>query len=224
MTDTTLQGHGRPNVFLAGEVGQKYKDLDSGLEWVCRGERGFIRVDGDDQSEMYNWDMIESGGGGVKMMLSILDRSISGTFEIPEGITEIGVYAFNQCQNLEKVIIPEGVEQIKRYAFQGSYNLVEMSLPHSLKTISDNAFDSCSKLEKVNFPTGLQLIGDSAFYMCNLKEITLPDTITMIKQNAFGDNSNLTTINVPWAEGAIGGAPWGATNATINYNYVPPTE
>ena len=54
-------------MFLAGRVGQKYKDLDSGLEWVCKGERGFIRVDGDDQSEMYNWELVESGGstGGV---------------------------------------------------------------------------------------------------------------------------------------------------------------
>ena len=63
-----LEGHGRPNVFLAGEVGQKYKDLDSGLEYVCTGERGFIKVDGDDQSEMYNWELVESGGstgGGV---------------------------------------------------------------------------------------------------------------------------------------------------------------
>ena len=57
-----LEGHGRPNVFLAGQVGQKYKDLDSGLEWVCKGERGFIKVDGDDQSEMYNWELVESGG------------------------------------------------------------------------------------------------------------------------------------------------------------------
>ena len=68
MPGTTLQGHGRPSVFLAGQVGQKYKDLDSGLEWVCKGERGFIRVDGDDQSEMYNWELVESGGstgGGV---------------------------------------------------------------------------------------------------------------------------------------------------------------
>jgi hypothetical protein len=24
---------------------------------------------------------------------------------------------------------------------------------------------------------------------------------------------------VPWAEGAVANAPWGATNATINYNY-----
>ena len=49
-------------MFLAGKVGQKYKDLDSGLEWVCKGERGFIKVDGDDQSEMYNWELVESGG------------------------------------------------------------------------------------------------------------------------------------------------------------------
>ena len=31
MAAETLTGHGRPNVFLAGQVGQKYKDLDSGL-------------------------------------------------------------------------------------------------------------------------------------------------------------------------------------------------
>ena len=63
----TLEGHGRPSVFLEGGVGQKYKDLDSGLIYVCKGERGFIRVDGDDQSEMYNWELVESGGstGGV---------------------------------------------------------------------------------------------------------------------------------------------------------------
>lgn len=62
MAEVTLEGHGRPNVFLAGQVGQKYKDLDSGLEWVCTGERGFVKVDGDDQSEMHNWELVESGG------------------------------------------------------------------------------------------------------------------------------------------------------------------
>lgn len=66
-----LEGHGRPNVFLAGRVGQKYKDLDSGLEWVCKGERGFIRVDGDDQSEMYNWELVESGGSPFIVTLDV---------------------------------------------------------------------------------------------------------------------------------------------------------
>lgn len=72
-----LEGHGRPNVFLAGQVGQKYKDLDSGLEYVCTGERGFIKVDGDDQSEMYNWELVESGGstGGVFTVNFTIDPS-----------------------------------------------------------------------------------------------------------------------------------------------------
>lgn len=73
-----LEGHGRPNVFLAGQVGQKYKDLDSGLEWVCTGERGFIKVDGDDQSEMYNWELVESSGstgGGVFDVTAIRGES-----------------------------------------------------------------------------------------------------------------------------------------------------
>ena len=74
----TLEGHGRPSVFLAGEVGQKYKDLDSGLEWVCKGERGFIRVDGDDQSEMYNWELVESGGStGSSPFIVTLDVDAS---------------------------------------------------------------------------------------------------------------------------------------------------
>lgn len=224
MPDVILEGHGRPNVFLVGEVGQKYKDLDSGLEWVCRGERGFIRVDGDDQSYMYNWDMIESGGGGNELLLGVIDRSISGTLEIPEGITEIGYYAFSHCQQLKKVTIPEGVEIIKTGAFQSCWALSEVTLPHSLKNIYDNTFYDCTALEKINFPTGLQIIGDNVFYLCNnLKEVTLPDTITVICPTAFLE-SGVSTINVPWAEGAIEGAPWGATKATINYNYVPPTE
>lgn len=76
----TLEGHGRPNVFLAGEVGQKYKDLDSGLEYVCTGERGFIKVDGDDQSEMYNWELVESGGstGGGNMFIVNITQNESG--------------------------------------------------------------------------------------------------------------------------------------------------
>lgn len=97
MADVILQGHGRPNVFLAGKVGQKYKDLDSGLEWVCTGERGFIKVDGDDQSEMYNWELVESGGstGGVSSWNDLTDKP----FEAPkvyefDGNTE-GLDSFN---------------------------------------------------------------------------------------------------------------------------------
>ena len=37
-------------------------------------------------------------------------------------------------------------------------------------------------------------------------------------------NNVVKTIKCPWAEGAVDGAPWGCTNATIIYNYVPEEE
>lgn len=67
---------------------------------------------------------------------------------------------------------------------------------------------------------GITSIGQRAFTGCvNLESISLPSTITSINSYAFTDCTNLKTINVAWAEGDIVNAPWGATNATITYNY-----
>jgi hypothetical protein len=49
--------------------------------------------------------------------------------------------------------------------------------------------------------------------------LTFKGTPTSIDSTAFKNCTNLTTINVPWAQGAVSGSPWGATGATINYNY-----
>ena len=40
----------------------------------------------------------------------------------------------------------------------------------------------------------------------------------------FWNCPNLTDIYVPWSEGEVEGAPWGANNATIHYNYTPTQE
>lgn len=53
----------------------------------------------------------------------------------------------------------------------------------------------------------------------SLTSLTFEGTPSFISPVAFPDCANLTTINVPWSEGAVSGAPWSATNATINYNY-----
>ena len=78
-----------------------------------------------------------------------------------------------------------------------------------------------NKLALTSLPEGITSIGDYAFADCiNLTSISLPGSITNINQNAFYNCTNLTTINVPWAENEVANAPWGATNATINYNYI----
>lgn len=45
-----------------------------------------------------------------------------------------------------------------------------------------------------------------------------PDSIS---PTAFVNCTGTITIKVPWSEGAIPGAPWGATGATIQYNWSP---
>ena len=50
-----LTGYGKPSVLLPGLKGQIYIDKLTGDEYECKGERGFIRVDGDDQDNQFNW-------------------------------------------------------------------------------------------------------------------------------------------------------------------------
>ena len=98
-------------------------------------------------------------------------------------------------------------------------NLIEAKM-YGYTKIRGYVFYNCAKLSLTSLPAGITSIGSSAFYNCaNLTSITFEGTPTSIASNAFNGCTNLTTINVPWAEGAVANAPWGATKATINYNY-----
>ena len=91
---------------------------------------------------------------------------------------------------------------------------------YGYETIRDSAFAACTNLALTTLPSGITNIGDSAFAGCSsLVSLIFEGTPEFIAGNAFADCNNLTTINVPWAEGAVAYAPWGATNATINYGY-----
>lgn len=55
MATGKLTGYGKPSVLLPGVKGQIYVDKLTGNEYECKGERGFVRVDGDDQDNQFNW-------------------------------------------------------------------------------------------------------------------------------------------------------------------------
>lgn len=117
-------------------------------------------------------------------------------------------------------VLPSDLTSIANYAFYKYTNLVNPVFPEGLTSIGGSAFYDCTRLALTSLPDGLTDIGSSAFTGCtNLSEITFKGTPSSISSNAFNNCTNLIIINVPWAEGAVSGAPWGATNATINYNY-----
>ena len=118
--------------------------------------------------------------------------------------------------------VMHGYTSIRPYAFQHCSVLVSVSGISAITSIGNYAFSQCSNLALTSLPAGITSIGSYSFSNCTgLTTITFEGTPQSIDSHAFSGSTKLTTINVPWAEGAVAGAPWGATNATINYNYTP---
>lgn len=73
---------------------------------------------------------------------------------------------------------------------------------------------------EVTFPSTFTTIGNLAFYKCTgLTSITIPAAVATISANAFQLCDNLTDMYCGFSEGAVANAPWGATGATIHYDY-----
>lgn len=141
--------------------------------------------------------------------------------ELPSDITSIGISAFYGCSKLALTELPSGLTSISNSTFSGCTNLALTELPSGVTSIGNTAFKGCSNLTLTELPSGVTSILTNAFNGCySLTSITFKGTPTLIANNAFSGCTNLLTINVPWAEGEVANAPWGATNATINYNYV----
>lgn len=158
---------------------------------------------------------VESIGYGAFEICAVLALT-----SLPSGVTKIGNYAFNGCTNLALTSLPDGITYIGTYAFQDCTNLALTSLPSGITIINNYAFSSCKHLALTSLPNGLNSINENAFLGCTgLTSITFEGTPTTIASTAFNGCTNLIDIKVPWAEGAVAGAPWGATNATITYNY-----
>ena len=158
---------------------------------------------------------VQASGGGDSLE-SVFDGTAT-TASLPN-VTEIRKYAF-YFSKLTNVSMPK-VTAIGSSAFYACSNLALTSLPSGLTSIGSSAFANCTNLALTSLPSNLTSIETYAFSGCKgLKSITFEGQPTTIDSMAFTNCSNLATINVPWAEGAVSGAPWGATGATINYNY-----
>ena len=138
---------------------------------------------------------------------------------LPSGVTSIGNNAFYQCTRLALTSLPSGVTSIPYEGFMNS-GIKISQLPPQVTTIGAEGFRQCNNIKTMVFPASVSSIGSWAFFSCDsLTSVTFEGTPKNINNSAFQTNLKLTTINVPWAEGAVANAPWGATNATINYNY-----
>ena len=90
----------------------------------------------------------------------------AGTYTIPDGVTNIGGYAFRDCTRLTSVTIPASVTSIGNEAFLGCTSLTGLTIPNGVTSIGYQAFCNCTSLTSVAIGNGVKSIGDYAFIGC----------------------------------------------------------
>lgn len=120
-------------------------------------------------------------------------------------VKSIGYRAFAGRNELTSVVIPDSVTTIDDYAFENCPGLKSVTLGAGLKTIGGHAFENCTALESITLPDSLTDIGKSAFTNCRGITIdTIPDKVTSIGESAFEGCSSITSIEIPDSVTSIG--------------------
>lgn len=140
---------------------------------------------------------------------------------ISEGVSTIGVSAFNNSSGLINVSIPNTITSIESMAFYGCSNLMELTIPKSVVSLGEQALDYCVNLTELNFNANLN--GDAIFAingLCMLgqgcvvnigssvtnlkatfggkvKKATIDEGVKSICANAFAGNSELIELSLP---------------------------
>jgi hypothetical protein len=139
----------------------------------------------------------------------------TGSYVVPQGVTNIGDYAFCFCGSLTNVALACSVTRIGDYAFalsglmnvtipdsvrsigEGAFfasSLVSAAVGESVTSIGDSAFNDCESLTNVVIGHGVATIGDFAFEDClSLPCVTIPDSVTNIGWQTFFE-SGLASI------------------------------
>lgn len=124
---------------------------------------------------------------------------------LPEGLTNIGKYAFIDCSNICSITIPNSVEYISDYAFRNCSSLTSVDIPDKVTTIGRSTFDNCTSLTSVTIGNGVTSIGWFAFAFCpTLSSLKIGSSVQSIGKSAFADCYSLTSITIPNSVTSIG--------------------
>lgn len=151
---------------------------------VSEDNKNFTAVDG----VLYNKD---------KITLVLYPKNREGEFAVPDTVTSIANYAFDNSPNITKVTIGENVKSIGTGAFRNCKSLETVVFEDSdtvQKAIGAYAFNNCPALTEVNFGNAVKSIGDEAFTACkSLESLEFPDSLESIGEGAFSRLSNGTS-------------------------------
>ena len=116
---------------------------------------------------------------------------------IKDGTRIIADSAF-RWSGITNVTIPDSVTSIGNYAFEDCTSLTSVTIPNSVTSIGSSAFDSCRSLRNVTIPNSVTSIGFGAFYDCtNLANVYYAGSQSEWNKITISDeNEDLTNATI----------------------------
>jgi len=149
------------------------------VTWLLDSETKVLTISG--EGEMYHEGHFSDTlhWQGNKLYSSI--RSVV----IEPGVTNVGYWAFANCENLTSVTLPEGITVVEDEAFYNT-GITSIVLPNTVQRVEKAAFSSCKNLKSCDLGRGVKYIGSDAFYECkSLEHLRWSDCLETIDGYLF---------------------------------------
>ena len=104
-------------------------------------------------------------------------------------VTKIGMNAFSQCKNLNRIYIPDRITHIGQGACSEGISLHKIVLPKSLQVIGGYAFCDAA-IDTITIPAMVDSIGDCAFLNCHnltVRNSIFPENVKFVGRFAFAN-------------------------------------
>ena len=120
------------------------------------------------------------------------------TVTIDDGVTNVGAYAFYDCDDISTVTAGKDLAAVGAYSFYNCASMTDAVFIDQLDTIGVGSFQFCKKIPQAIVKPGVTVIPEAAFRGCHLlKTVALPDSVTTIGTGAFFDCYSLASLTLP---------------------------
>ena len=118
---------------VSAEIPKSLTDIDSAPFAYCHCLESIRVSPGNPAYEVVDQMLVEKQSRRIVSAAG----TISGKYEIPAGIREIGARAFQGCEKITELVVPNSVTVIDEGAFTNCFALQELILPASVRTFGN---------------------------------------------------------------------------------------